>query len=141
MKIKCLTENIKADHHNEKLIEWAKNTELEITEGNIYVVLAISKYFDVYFYYILGDESTTYPLAFPAELFEIIDSRVSQCWDLELRNIESLSKLNIRNNEVISFKEWSNENDFFYEKLLDKNAKEVSIFESYKNKMLQEFIE
>ena len=100
MKIKCIAETIKPQNHNEKIVEWVKKSELEITKGKVYVVLAISKYLDTLFYYILGDESENYPLAFPSELFEIISNRISEYWDTDLEQIIALEDIKIENNVI-----------------------------------------
>jgi hypothetical protein len=77
MRVKCINERLSPELHNEKLVEWAKHSDLEISLNKTYVVLAISRYFDTIFFYILGDESNNYPLAFPSVLFEIIDIKYS----------------------------------------------------------------
>jgi hypothetical protein len=138
MKVKCITETLKQGVYNQKIVEWAKKSELEITQGKIYVVLAISKYLDALFYYILGDESESYPLAFPSELFEIVESKISKYWDTNLKQIISLEDIEIKNNDIISFKEWAINKDIFYENLLEENENEVAIFNSYKDKMILE---
>lgn len=138
MKIKCIAKTIKPQNHNEKIVEWAKKSELEITEGKIYVVLAISKYLDTIFYYILGDESENYPLAFPSELFEIINSKISKYWDTNLKRIISLDDIEIENNNIISFKDWSVDKDLFYENLLEEKEHEMAVFNAYRDKMIVE---
>jgi hypothetical protein len=138
MKVKCLTETINPGVHNKKLVEWAKKSELEITLGKTYTVIAISKYLDFIFYYILGDETDNYPLAFPSECFEIIDSSVSKFWNIDLVKIETLNELNIEEGQIISFKEWVLKQDEFYENLLEEKKSEIEIFNNYRNKMLVE---
>lgn len=139
MKVKCLIETIDPMIHNKKLVEWTKSSELEITQGKIYTVLAISKYSDIFFYYIIGDESDNYPLAFPVDLFEVIDNRVSKYWDVHIEKIDSIDELELQNNDVISFKEWTLNKDSFYENLLEEEKHEMSVFDIYKDKMLFEF--
>ena len=139
MKVKCLTETIDPMIHNKKLIEWAKNSELEITQGKIYTVIAISKYLDIFFYYIIGDESGNYPLAFPTDLFEIIDNRVSKYWDVFIEKIDTITELELQNNDVISFNEWTLNKDSFYENLLEEEKHEISVFNTYKDKIFFEF--
>ena len=138
MKIKCLVDIVIPEIHDEKIVQWAKKSELEITIGKVYVVFAITKFFDIFFYYILGDERNIFPLAFPAELFEIIDNRISKYWDFDLPRVESLSQIKIENNDIISFKEWSVEKDSFYEKILEEHVREMEIFNFFKEKILME---
>ena len=138
MKIKCISETLKTGVHDEGIVKWANKSELEITQGKIYVVLAISKYLDTIFFYILGDESNKYPLAFPSELFEIVDSSVSSYWNTDLKKILSPGDIEIKNSDVISFKEWSVAKDSFYENLLEENEREISVFNTYRDKMMVE---
>lgn len=138
MKVKCLFDKVTPEIHDERIVQWAKRSELEITKGRIYVVFAITKFFDVFFYYLQGDESNSFPLAFPAELFEIIDNRISKYWDFNFARVESLSQIRIENNDIISFKEWSVEKDEFYEKILEGEPRELEVFNFYKGKMLEE---
>lgn len=139
MIIECISDRIKPNEYNKKLVEWAKNSDLEITVNKTYVVLAITKYFDSFFFFILGDERSAYPLAFPEELFLIADNKISIYWDLNMKEVKSLSELDMKNNEVISFHEWAMKGDLFYENLLEQNEYELRVFDSYKAKMLDEF--
>ncbi|WP_309609114.1 hypothetical protein [Flavobacterium sp.] len=139
MKVKCLIENIDPVIHNKKLVEWSNNSELEITQGKIYTVIAISKYSDILFYNIIGDESGNYPLAFPVDLFEIIDNRVSKYWNVLIEKIGDITELELQNNDVISFNEWTLKKDCFYENLLEQEKHEISVFKNYKDKMFFEF--
>ncbi|OQP42074.1 hypothetical protein A4H97_34120 [Niastella yeongjuensis] len=138
MKVKCLVDKVIPEIHDKRVVQWAEKSELEITKGRIYVVFAITKLFNVLFYYLQGDEINSFPLAFPAELFEVIDNRISKYWDFSLARIDSLSQIRIENNDIISFKEWSEEKDEFYEKILEGDARELKIFNFYKDKMLEE---
>jgi hypothetical protein len=135
MKVKCIREMPKEGDSNKNIVEWSKNIELEITEGKMYVVLAIAKYLDNIFYYILGDESNNYPLAFPSELFKIVDNRISKYWLTDLKNIISSNDLKIKNSDIISFKEWAENKDIFYENLLEERDHEVKVFNAYRDKM------
>jgi hypothetical protein len=139
MKIKCISDSVSIETSSKAVVEWANNSEMEITKGKTYVVLAISKYLDTIFYYILSDEPKDYPLAFPSNLFEITDYRFSKCWNTSLIEFEQVEDIKIRDNEIISFNEWVLEGDKFYEKLLEGEKKEVRIFNLYRDEMLKEF--
>lgn len=52
--------------------------------------------------------------------------------------LSALEDLNLSNNQVISFKEWKNQGDKFYERILEEDKQAVSLFNSYTNKMLAE---
>jgi hypothetical protein len=137
MRVKCISETI-APGSRQALVDWVNDTQLEITAGKTYVVLAIAKYEDVIFYFVLGDESENYPLAFPAELFQIVDGRVSVCWETNLTTIDRVEQIDIENREVLSFKEWVLKKDEFYEKVLDEEKTELATFRSYRDKMVHE---
>lgn len=138
MKIRCVCDYISNENSPLPIIKWSNNTELEITVGKIYTVLAITKLFDVIFYYILSDESNEYPLAFPYYLFEIEDNKISKYWVTSLKKVEKTESIKIENGDIISFKEWSLKKGLFYENLLEGNREEVSVFYSYRDKMLSE---
>lgn len=138
MKVRCLTNEISPEIHERSLVEWANGTALEITRGKVYIVLAVTKYFDKYFFFIMGDESKEYPLAFPAELFEIVDNKVSKYWDCNFTTLKSLDQLNIGNNDICSFTEWKNQKDQFYEDVLEEEKNALIIFNQYRDKMLAE---
>lgn len=138
MKVKCISATISIENSSNAIIEWANNSEMEITIGKTYAVLAISKYFDTIFYYIIGDESDSYPLAFPSNLFQIIDHNISKYWTTSLNEVRDPQDLEIGNGEIISFKEWTTKGDEFYEKLLDEEKKEVKLFDMYRDRILTE---
>ncbi|UII31978.1 hypothetical protein LVD17_27195 [Fulvivirga ulvae] len=138
MKIRCISDSVSPENSSPAIIKWANSSELEITIGKIYTVMAISKYYDVLFYYILSDESEEYPLAYPFNLFEICDSNLSKYWDTSLTQLKSTKDINIENGDIISFNEWSTKGDRFYENLLEEVNDEVRIFRHYRDKMLVE---
>ncbi|KPH11526.1 hypothetical protein [Chryseobacterium sp. ERMR1:04] len=138
MKVKCISKQILSD--NKLLAEWAIHSELEITVNKEYTVFAIGKYLNALFYYILGDESNSYPLSFPAQLFQIIDSRVSKYWETNLVKINSWEDLDIQDGDIISFREWTVKGDSFYENLLNEQRSEVFLFNNYCDKILNEHI-
>lgn len=138
MKIRCVSDNISDENSPLSIINWSNNSELEISIDKIYTVLAITKLFDIIFYYILSDESNDYPLAFPYYLFEIEENKGSEYWDTSFSMIEKPELINIENGQVISFKEWTLKKDLFYENLLEGNQEAVSIFNDYRDKMLSE---
>ncbi|MEJ5092305.1 hypothetical protein GEO21_19920 [Sphingobacterium faecium] len=111
---------------------------MEITIGKMYTVFAISKYFDILFYYILSDESNEYPLAYPYYLFEIFDRKISKTWEPSHIKSKSIDTIDIKNGDVISFKEWSFKGERFYENLLEGNREEVILFKKYRDDILME---
>jgi hypothetical protein len=121
------------------IFEWARTTEqVEVTESDIYVVLGITKYDDTYFYYLLGDESNKYPLSFPSQMFEIVDSNVSKYWLYNASKIENINELEIGDDGVISFPEWSLRKGIFYGEVIEEDPIALSIFFKYRDLMLGE---
>ncbi|MDI3322742.1 hypothetical protein [Pinibacter soli] len=139
MKIRCLVDVIDSTQRLE-LRNWSNGSELELTKDKIYVVLAISKFEDIFYYYIIGDETANYPLPFPIELFEVIDDRISKYWDCKLNNLLSLNDLNLKNDGVVSFSEWTLEKNFFYEKILEGDSRTLKLFDFYVDKMTKEYL-
>ena len=139
MKVKCIFDRIDSKIHEKWLIDWVNTSEqLELTIGKVYLVLAIAKYSGKFYYYIMGDESSTYPLAFPIVFFEIYDDKVSSYWDCNLNSIKSFEDLDLEDHEVCSFTKWKMEKDLFYEKILDENKKALLILNEYRTKMSME---
>ncbi|MEM0942169.1 MAG: hypothetical protein AAGI25_20615 [Bacteroidota bacterium] len=139
MRIECVSDRVNPNIHESWICDWANTKEqLELTIGKIYVVLAVARYSNNFFFYILGDENNDYPLAFPIQLFTIKDFGISKFWDCDLQNIGSIEDLNIKNQEIISFKEWKNQGDKFYEKVLEEDKQSLSLFNSYRDKLLIE---
>jgi hypothetical protein len=138
MNVRCICDTISNNNSSPAIVKWSNNSDLEITVGKTYTVFAITKFFDVIFYYILGDESDKYPLSFPHYLFLIEDNKTSKYWNTNLNMIDKPDLIKIENGEVISFKEWTYKKDMFYENLLEENQNEVSLFISYRDKILSE---
>lgn len=138
MKVRCICDKITSSNSPSAIVEWSNNTDLEISLGKTYTVFAITKFFDVIFYYILGDESDKYPLSFPYYLFIVEDNKSSKYWDTPLSIIEMPEHIKIENGDVISFKEWKLKKDLFYENLLEENPIEVHQFFNFRDKMLNE---
>ncbi len=139
MRVKCISNYIKDESQNKKLVDWAnKSGEFEITVGKSYVVLAVSKLIDSYFIYIMGDESDNYPLAFPIIMFEMENTKISKYWDCDLDEITNFSILNLDNNDVLSFSEWKMAGDLFSEKVLEEDYFTLKIFQDRKTKILNE---
>lgn len=138
MKIKCINDSILPENSSQVLVEWANNSDLEISIGKTYVVFAISKYLGTIFYYILGDETENYPLAFPNNLFEVTDYTQSKYWINPLKKLNDSEDIQIESGEIISFEEWVLKGDRFYEQLLEEKKEEVKIFNNYRELILNE---
>lgn len=142
MIVKCLIDRITKEKMDPRFYEWAKTEEqLEITVDKLYVVLAIAKYNDHYFYYLIGDERYDYPLAFPVELFEVSDNRISKFWDCSFSRFNSFDQFKIKNDEIVSFKNWSLQGGLFYERVLEDDKQALEIFFNYREKIMSEALQ
>ena len=135
MKVKFIVDEKKLERNKPVLFYNADYSDL--TFNKEYVVMAITKWDNVLYFYVLGDESIKYPLPFPIQIFEVIDSRFSEYWNYSKNNFSE--SLNISEHEVISFNEWSVGKDFFYEKILDEDSETLLIFIKYRDLMINEF--
>jgi len=117
----------------QELRESVKNDTdaLDLTVGNLYVVYALVVRRGFPWYFIADDlyGRLSYPLAYAANFFDIIDNRVSRCWTIGFRQSgrrrENISEL------LITFKEWVDD-AMFFERLIDGNDREIAIFRRYK---------
>jgi len=97
-------------------------------EGSIiiekkYTVYAIILFENQTWYYICDETYTYYPVWNPAPFFKITNNTLSKHWCFSF---------NRKNNEsFLGFKEWASE-PYFYDRLTDKNEREVKIFQKYK---------
>jgi hypothetical protein len=76
-------------------------------------------------YYICDERYTYYPINNPAPLFEIVDSRYSRYWQVQLATNGLLE---------IAFEHWFSIPDF-YDRLTDSEAQAVLIFDKMKELM------
>ncbi|MCX6989868.1 MAG: hypothetical protein NTX49_02205 [Chlamydiae bacterium] len=134
MKIKCLSNkkaSLQADlsSENESYIQDSGYEFLDIgKEYNIYGMIIIH---GKVCYYVCDRAHSLFPIARPADLFEIIDNRLSRYWVFGI--IEGFEKY-----PLWIFPEWINE-DYFQDNLTDGEAREVAVFKSYKELMDLEF--
>lgn len=82
-------------------------------------------------------DSISYPIHYPACLFEIEDGRFSKYWTLDFQ-CEGKTTLEDYY-QVIAFKEWIEE-DAFYDLLTDGNEREVEVYKKYRMLIDEEFL-
>lgn len=70
MKVKFIVDEKKLERNKPVLFYNADYSDL--TFNKEYVVMAITKWDNVLYFYVLGDESIKYPLPFPIQIFEVI---------------------------------------------------------------------
>lgn len=134
MKVKCNVESlddIKGDLLNFFNTGNSSLFRIGLTANAQYTVLAISAFKRQLFVYIMDDDDLSYPVPFPVDLFQITDSRISSIWYSDLTEITSFDELNLENEEVISFKEWTIRRSRFYENLLDEDKGTIELFNNY----------
>ena len=136
MKVICTNTNyFKLDKHTitrlEKYLHY-EDGELNIKINKEYSVFGILFLDNSPWYYLYIDESDETPTPYPSELFNIIDNRLSQYWNL------SYTYTNGFLHTELVFKEWA-QNRNLLESLLDNNPKTFQLFEEYRNLIKNEF--
>jgi hypothetical protein len=108
---------------------------LDLSVGALYVVYAVEITRGWVRYFVADDafSSTLYPFGYSASFFEVVDSRVSRCWSIGCRGLDSAGS-----EVVFSFKEWATE-ETFYERLVDRADQEQGTFRVWKEFMDLEF--
>jgi hypothetical protein len=109
-----------------------RSTAFNLTQGKEYVVYAAATIGDQVWFYVVDDSNLWYPIRKPAPLFKIMDARISQYWRLRITPANKDHKL------LLAFDEWVS-NEWFYDRLSDKNEPEVEIFRHRKQQMDTEF--
>jgi hypothetical protein len=133
MVVRCTIDQVDPSFHEPWLCHWANGSELEVTRGNRYPVLAVSRYEGQYFVYVLGDESDRYPLAFPVALFELVDGQVPASWNRPETRVEMVADLGLSDRQVCSFEPWARGADAFYEKVLDEDPGVIRHWQVYRD--------
>ena len=132
MKVSCLA-NLGSALPNQYLnptIGYGNKAEFRLTIGREYVVYALALRASQIWYYISDDADLYYPGHHPAPLFEVIDNRISNHWRYEFTQEPGY----LHTVGFFAFQEWISEPNF-YDKLTDKQEREVSIFFKMKELM------
>ena len=122
MKVKCISNKERTDPSS--LYEF-----LEV--GKEYNVYGMVVSFGQVCYYICDRMHNEFPIAIPADLFEIVDRRLSRYWIFGFINA-------FENYPFWIFPEWLTER-YFQNKLTDWEDREMGIFKSYRELMDLEF--
>ena len=126
MKIKCIENNFL--RLNDKSVVKKIKKYFYLSDGNVNLI--INKKYIVYgimfrenhpWFYICIDDEDEYPTAYPMDLFEIIDDKLSEYW-----------RLSIRESSFV-FEEWANDSTF-YERLVDGDPVAIKQFVDYRTK-------
>ncbi|MBE9165871.1 MULTISPECIES: hypothetical protein [Microcoleaceae] len=127
MKIRCIANkgtDLPENYLNPPL-DITAETEFKLIVGKEYIVYAISEWQGNLSYCICDERFTYYPIHNPAPLFEIVDARYSQYWQVQLATNGLLE---------IAFEHWFSIPNF-YDKLTDSEEETVLIFEKIKELM------
>jgi hypothetical protein len=134
MKIVCKTSNrneFTDEGVEERLRKHIRSpggeTDLEV--GKEYVVYGVVFWDNAPCYYICLEAKDTYPVPYPADYFDVIDDRLSSCWELSFepsRNGRAASSL--------VFHEWA-EAPRFYERLIEGDPASEKLFQEYRDRM------
>jgi hypothetical protein len=105
-----------------------------LTPGKDYVVYALAFADTSVWYYLVDDHELWYPVHYPAELFEVIDDRLSRYWRF------AFTPAHLDHQALLTIEEWAHD-EYFYDRLTDKSASEVNKFANAKVLMDAEFAE
>jgi hypothetical protein len=112
-----------------------RSTRYNLTEGRIYLVLAITNIIGYNFFYILEDGATDNPTPVPSPLFEIVDGRMSRHWKYQ----QELRGQHLANYFfLIALPEWI-EDKMFLENLMDGSPPQVLRFGEQVKLLREEF--
>ncbi len=106
--------------------------EIDLDVGKEYTVYGVVFWDNSPWYYLCSEEYDEYPKPFAAELFSVLDGRLSLYWKLSVVDQEEEGVLS-----SLVFDEWAN-NSSFYELLIEGDSEAVELFRSYRQLMNQE---
>jgi hypothetical protein len=139
MRVRCKINNI-YQIQNSEILERIQ-PRYPSSEGNEYV--NIGQEYTVYgvlfkknypWYYIMCEASEQFPIAFPKDLFEVIDDRLSRYWRMGATKLNQIGNEKHQYETRLVIKEWS-DNPYFYEFLVDADDEEQRMFNKYKKLM------
>ena len=96
--------------------------DLPLTVGQESPVYAVGIQSGRVRFYIVDDNVLRYPLAYAAELFDIVEGSIPPEWHF------ALTPSNLDYQAIMTIREWVTE-DYFYDKLTDGVARERALFE------------
>lgn len=136
MKILCIANRGKAlpPQYLDPRIPRGPESEFFVTVGRTYLVYALRFLSNQVWYYIDDDHRGWYPIRKPAPLFKVVDSRLSKYWGVRVSESDRGSDV------LIAFEEWLSVPGF-YDRLTDREDKEVGMFKERKQSMDEEFQE
>lgn len=127
MKVRCRVNTVGAIELDSCRARLMRSIRLEDGDGDLqigkdYVVHAIERRDNGLWFYVQSVPANDYPIPYPAEFFDLVDSRIEANWEVNIA-LER-ETLVIRR---LSFKEWSHD-DSFFERLVDGESNAQSIY-------------
>lgn len=142
MKVTCRSERLSDVAEDvSKFESWVSSEDFsyDVVAGDSYIVFAVGKNEGAFFYYLIGEDQTGYPLPYPSVLFDVVDSTVSKCWSSDAGKCLDELLLSMKNGEVLSFSEWSELGGRYYERLVDEDPEVLRFFGSMREVMISEY--
>lgn len=99
------------------------STILPLSAGAMYAVFAITSFAGGFWYYVLDDDGHSYPIWYPAPVFDVVSGRVPTGWVLGHHRAGDGGFVSI-----LSFPAWASD-PHFYEKLVDDDPAAVAVFD------------
>lgn len=136
MKVLCIANRGKAlpAQYLDPRIPRGPESEFSVTISKTYLVYALRFFSNQVWYYIDDDHHLWYPAGRPAPLFQVVDSQLSKYWGLRVSESDRGTDV------LIAFEEWVSD-PWFYDRLTDREAREVEKFKERKRQMDEEFPE
>jgi hypothetical protein len=137
MKVLCRINNLHEIKDNLTLDRLKRYIHLSDGQLNLktnveYCVYGILFRDNAPWYYLCVYESDTCPSPYPAELFNVINGRLSSYWRL---STEVSTRGGVTSSLV--FEEWANDHSF-YEQLIEDDSSAIELFKYYKGLMDKE---
>ena len=131
MRIRCIanTGDNLPENYLDPRVGYTKELKFPLKIGKEYAVYALYTWQGQVWYYICDDNYIYYPQENPAPLFAVVDSRVSQYWQIEIAENGLLT---------MAFSEWFSQ-PYFYDKLTDQEQAEVDFLAKVKYLLDSEF--
>ena len=128
MRVRCIKNNI-FDVSDESAIERLQKY-IHLSDGQLnleldadYTVYGVLFRDNSPWYYLCLDEDDEYPKPFASELFEVLDPKLSELWNLSSQLMVSKKIMS----EIV-FSEWS-EDSMFYERLVNGDPRAIDVFQ------------
>jgi len=131
MRVKCICNDLAEIGDVEVRARLGQSIHIEgpirdLSVGKEYLVQALEKRDDGLWWYLHTSKDSDYPYPYPAEMFELQERSVPQGWCVGIKKVKGTMIF-----KWMSFPEWAMD-DLFFERLVDGDAKTMSIYRSKK---------